>query len=226
MAKTETAISFMEKIARDNSHGYDQNDRWGHPNFDCSGLVITAWNTAGVKTGATYTGDMYKAFLRAGFKNVTQSVSLYTGAGMKRGDVLLSPGHHTAMYCGNGLMVDARINEKGRITGGKSGDQTGHEIEIHNYNNHPWKYVLRYPENTGEEPQKTDPDTNASVATNGGNLMFRKHPTTTADTLDSIPSIANGERIKVIRNCAAPGWLFVRYKGRYGYVYGQWVKRD
>lgn len=223
MTKTEKAISYMEKIARDNSHGYDQEDRWGNPDFDCSGLVITAWNTAGVKTGATYTGDMYKAFIRAGFKNVTQSVSLYTGAGMKRGDVLLSPGHHTAMYCGNGLMVDARINEKGRITGGKSGDQTGHEIEIHNYNNHPWKYVLRYPE---KEATPKDPDTNATVVTNGGVLNFRQHPNTGAATLKSIPSIANGERIKIIRKCAAPGWLFVRYNGKYGYVYGQWVKPD
>ena len=46
-------------------------------------------------------------------------------------------------------MVDARINEKGTTTGGKSGDQTGHEIEIHAYNNHPWANVLRYPESGG-----------------------------------------------------------------------------
>lgn len=223
MSQIEKAISFMEQMARDNTHGYDQDDRWGNPDFDCSGLVISAWNQAGVKTGASYTGDMYKAFLKAGFQDVTKSVSLYTGAGMKRGDVLLSPHHHTAMYCGNGRMVDARINEKGRITGGKPGDQTGHEIEIHNYNNHPWKYVLRYPE---KEAAPKDPDTNATVVTNGGVLNFRQHPNTGAATLKSIPSIASGERIQIIRKCAAPGWLFVRYNGRYGYVYGQWVKPD
>lgn len=224
MTKTEKAISFMESVAKDNSHGYDQNDRWGNPDYDCSGLVISAWNHAGVKTGAAYTGDMYPAFKKAGFADVTKSVSLYTAAGMKRGDVLLSPGHHTAMYCGNGKMVDARINERNRITGGKSGDQTGHEIEIHNYNNHPWKYVLRYTKGTTETV--TTAGANATVKTNGGNLNFRKHPTTSAETLNSIPSIPNASRIRVIRKCAAKGWLYVEYSGRYGYVSEKYVQRD
>lgn len=222
MTNTEKAVSFMEKIARDNSHGYDQKDRWGQPDYDCSGLVISAWKQAGVNTGATYTGDMYNAFKKAGFQDVTKTVSLRTGAGLKRGDVLLSPGHHTAMYCGNGKMVDARINEKGTTTGGKPGDQTGHEIEIHNYNNHPWKYVLRYPEAAATTPD----DTNAVVKTNGGTLNFRKHPYVYSDKLVSIPAIKNGERVKVIRPSSVSGWYFIQYHGKYGYVAAQYVKRD
>lgn len=152
MSKVENYTSFAENIARDNTHGYDQRDRNGNPNYDCSGLVCDAVERAGIKVkeaGASYTGNMLSAFKKAGFKDITSQITLSTGAGLKRGDVLLSVGHHTAIYCGDGKMVDARINEKGTTTGGKSGDQTGHEIEIHAYNNHPWTNVLRYPESGG-----------------------------------------------------------------------------
>lgn len=228
MTKTEKAISYMESIARDDSHGYDQIHRTGPGDYDCSGLVISAWKQAGVNTGATYTGDMYRAFLKAGFKDITRQVNFSSGYGLKRGDVLLSPGHHTAMYCGSGKMVDARINEKGRSTGGKPGDQTGHEIEIHRYNDHPWKYALRYPEATPEKVPETrqEDGTNATVRTNGGVLNFRKHPSTDAEKLNSIPEIRNGERVKVIRSAKAAGWLFIRYNGRYGYVYDKYIERD
>lgn len=147
MSKIENYTAYAEKIAKDDTHGYDQKDRNGNPNFDCSGLVIKAVNQSGIavkKAGATYTGNMKKAFLSCGFTDVTKKVTLRSGKGLVRGDILLNEGHHTAIYCGNGKMVDARINEKGTTTGGKSGDQTGHEIEIHRYNNHPWGCVLRY----------------------------------------------------------------------------------
>ena len=70
-------------------------------------------------------------------------MDLATGSGMIRGDVLLGNGH-TAFYCGNGKLVHASINEKGTVTGGKSGDQTGREICIRSYYNKPWVHVYRY----------------------------------------------------------------------------------
>ena len=122
MSKTENAIAWMERTAADNSHGYDQHYRWGQKgDFDCSAAVITAWQQAGVKVrdaGATYTGNMLSVFLKCGFVDVTSSVNLATGAGLKRGDVLLNTSHHTAMYCGGGREVEASINEKGTATGG------------------------------------------------------------------------------------------------------------
>lgn len=152
MNKKEKAVAFAESIAKDNSHGYDQNDRYGkYGDYDCSGLVITACETAGIpvkENGATYTGNAYSSFKKAGFEDVTKQVDLKTGEGMERADVLIYPGKHMAFYCGNGKMVDARINENGKTTGGKKGDQTGHEIEIHAYKNHPFKYVLRFKEET------------------------------------------------------------------------------
>ena len=146
MIVIDTAVDFMVAIANDSSHGYDQANRWG-PNYDCSSLVITAYQTAGtgVKTaGATYTGNMYNVFLRCGFKDVTSSVTLSTGNGLKKGDVLLNKTHHTAMMIDGSHLVQASINEKGGVTGGQSGDQTGGEIHIRNYYNYPWNFVLRY----------------------------------------------------------------------------------
>ena len=144
----DKACDWMEAIARDDSHGYDQVYRWGEKgDYDCSAAVITAYEKAGVpvKTkGATYTGDMRSVFLKCGFKDVTSQVNRSTGAGLKRGDVLLNQGHHTALYCGNGQEVEASINEKGTATGGKPGDQTGREFLIRSYRNYPWDCVLRY----------------------------------------------------------------------------------
>lgn len=142
---TQQAIN----IANDNRHGYSQYNRWGKPDYDCSGLVITVVQNTGipVKTnGATYTGNMLQAFLMSGFKDVTKSIDLRTGQGLKRGDILLNTKHHTEIYIGNNKNVGARISERGTIHG-KAGDQTGQEIRTHKYYNYPWNYVLRYPQN-------------------------------------------------------------------------------
>lgn len=148
MTKTEKAIRQMETWAKDASHGYDQDYRWGEKgDYDCSSAVIQAWQNAGVpvkSSGATYTGDMKNVFLKKGFVDVTSKVNVATGSGLLRGDVLLNEAHHVAMYCGNGKEVEASINEKGTAHRGKPGDQTGKEFLIRNYRNYPWNCVLRY----------------------------------------------------------------------------------
>lgn len=150
MGKIENAVNWMINTANDNRHGYDQKYRWGEKgDYDCSSAVITAWETAGVpvKTnGATYTGNMYSVFKKCGFTDVTKLVNLATGQGIQRGDVLLDRMNHTAMSIGNGQIVQASINEKGTVTGGKPGDQTGKEFYIRSYYNYPWDYVLRFTE--------------------------------------------------------------------------------
>lgn len=166
MSKTENAVTWMINTASNNKHGYDQKYRWGEKgDYDCSSAVITAWESAGVhvKTnGATYTGNMYSVFKKCGFNDVTNSVDRRTGSGLKRGDVLLSRGKHTAMFIGNGKLVEASINEKGKIIGGTPGDQTGKEFWVHSYYNLPWEYVLRFNENNEETVKKSK--TNEEIA--------------------------------------------------------------
>lgn len=157
------AVAWAVAVADDQSHGYDQSSRWG-ADYDCSSFVISAWQQAGVPvktSGASYTGNMYWAFINCGFRDVTNSINLSTGANLQKGDVVLNTKHHTEMYIGNGRMVKASINELGGTTGGKTGDQTGREIYIGSYYkpNYGWDYVLRYYGGEEEEKPTVDPVT-------------------------------------------------------------------
>jgi len=162
-ATKQIAIDFAKDFANNDYHGYDQINRWDRDG-DCSSIVIRAWEAAGVPVreyGATYTGNMEPAFLKAGFVKV--AINLATGAGLEPGDVLLKYKGHTALYIGNGQIVQAAGNEKGGTTGGQPGDQTGKEIYIRNYYNSPWDVILRYTKedeemkNPYQEPTQTYP---------------------------------------------------------------------
>ena len=145
MYANESAVLWALGIAADESHGYDQDNRWG-PDYDCSSLVIQAFEQAGIHTavnGASYTGDMKAAFIKSGFMDVTSLVNLANAGNMLRGDVLLRESGHAAIYTGNGRLVNAQWNELGKKTGGVTGDQTGKEICERSYYNSPWSCVLR-----------------------------------------------------------------------------------
>lgn len=153
MTIPETAAAWMEAMAADDTHGYDQGSRWG-PDYDCSSLVISAYKKAGVPLTCTYTGNMKADMLSHGFRDVTGSVALASGSGLIRGDVLLHETHHTAMFMGGGKLVHAAGNEYGKALGGRTGDQTGKEICVTGYFNFPWQCVLRY-EKDDARPEPT-----------------------------------------------------------------------
>ena len=148
MSKVDKYITYMTELVLDPAHGYDQINRWG-PDFDCSSSIITAvQNGAGIPVkdaGATYTGNMRKAFEKCGFLAIPCDKGMPT---LSRGDILLNEKHHTAMFIGGGKIAQFSINEKGKTTGGKSGDQTGKEsgiFPLYTYSK-GWDYVLRYEE--------------------------------------------------------------------------------
>ncbi|MCM1226428.1 MAG: NlpC/P60 family protein [Clostridium sp.] len=160
MTKVEYAVQWAVSIANDDSHGYDQGNRWG-PDYDCSSLIITAYEKAGipVKTnGATVVSNMVSVFTKTGFQQVS-NWNHSTGAGLIRGDVVISNGH-TEMYIGNGQLVKASQNENGGIIGGQSGDQTGKEVRVGNWYNGGWICALRY---TGKDEFTGD---TSSLSTN------------------------------------------------------------
>ena len=152
MGVIDSAVSWALSIAGDDSHGYDQSRRWG-PDYDCSSFVIQAYENAGVpvKTnGASYTGDMVAVFKNCGFEDVTSSITLSSGSGLKKGDVVWVSGH-CEMVSRAGYLVGAHINENGEKTGGTTGDQTGKEIYERTYYNKPWTIVLRYPDSSSDD---------------------------------------------------------------------------
>lgn len=149
MSAITKAVAWAVGVANDNTSGYDQTNRWG-PDYDCSSLLISAWEYAGVPvktSGASYTGNMVSVFKSCGFIDVTSQITLATGNGLKVGDVLWKSGH-TEMVCETGKIVGASANENGQATGGKTGDQTGAEIRVRTYYNGPWTTVLRYQQAT------------------------------------------------------------------------------
>lgn len=158
----ERAVSWALDIAGDSSHGYDQANRWG-PDYDCSSFVISAFKKAGVPLSCTYTGNMKADMLAKGFFEVRDGTR-------RRGDVLLNQASHTALYIGNGQLVQARINEKGGTTGGVPGDQTGAEIRVQSFYDFPWDCVLRYQEKA-ESTDTTVPADAAQAATRAARNM-------------------------------------------------------
>jgi len=150
MANLETAVKFMESVAEDNSHGYDQTKRNGGIDYDCSSLVGTAFNKAGFNVSkASTTRNLRTQLLACGFTEIG------TGEVRKRGDIFLKEGHHVVMCTDSSHIVHARINEKGTVTGGKPGDQTGKEICVSDFYTYKggWDYHFRYPTATVNKVQ-------------------------------------------------------------------------
>ena len=200
MSKISQAVAYMKNIAKDNKHGYSQYNRWGNPNttsdYDCSSLVISAYEAAGVKVktaGATYTGNMYSVFIKCGFKDVTSKVNLYSGSGLQAGDVLLNHKFHTAMMINSKQLAQASIDENNDIVGRTKGDQTGTEIYICNYYNYPWNVVLRYPEvvkTATKSTTKTTTETAAKAKTESKTVTSTTTTTYTVKSGDTLSAIA------------------------------------
>lgn len=143
MADLDKAVQTMVAMCNDESHGYDQANRWG-PDYDCSSAIITALRAGGFDTGnASYTGNMSSELCARGWQRLSPGVA------KEIGDILLNDANHVAMYVGDGMLAEFSQNEFGEITGGQTGDQTGREAYVHEYYDYPWDCVLRYPGGIG-----------------------------------------------------------------------------
>lgn len=129
MTKINAFINEAIRIAKDDSHGYSQINRWG-PDFDCSSLVYHCAEIAGYNVpteGTRYTGTINQHFGAIGWRVDAFDGNLYD---LEPGDLLLHTANHVAIYIGDGQVVEASCDENGDIVGPKHGDQTGNEIHI------------------------------------------------------------------------------------------------
>lgn len=142
MGSVQTLVDRMIYWCTQANLGYDQSNRWDirvGGECDCSSLVIFACREAGFDTGsASYTGNMSANFTARGWQRVSNN------GNPQFGDILLNDNHHTAVYIGNGQLAQASIDENGKATGGKAGDQSDYETNVKAYYNYPWSCYLRY----------------------------------------------------------------------------------
>ena len=123
-------------------------------NFNCSTAQIVAYTMSGyadlLGAGATGVGNFQAAAAKCGFTNVTKSISLSTGKGLKRGDILIyiaadssaknkAAHNHMTTYLGNGRLLWCQND----LDGGRNGDSSGKEIRTRSYTNYGWQVVLR-----------------------------------------------------------------------------------
>jgi GH25 family lysozyme M1 (1,4-beta-N-acetylmuramidase) len=136
----------------------------GAVDSDCSAMVAAACNlglrAAGVVPAdagdtdsrllpaSTWTGSMRAELEARGWREVHWDDSAMTpDGGFRKGDVVLSSKDeggvgHVAMVVDdnptNPVLAEAWIDERGEITGGEVGDQTGSETRLTSYASHPY----------------------------------------------------------------------------------------
>ena len=135
----EEAVQAALNIAKDDSHGYSNENRWG-PDYDCSSFVLTSLKTAGFNIGdAIGTKTMKHGLCMNGWKWYPWN-QIKTADNLKRGDILLNEELHTEFYIGKNQNVGAHWD----CGSPKTGDQSGDEISICGFYEYPWDGVLRY----------------------------------------------------------------------------------
>ena len=152
MPSVESAVGWAEGIAADPAYGYSQGADRDGASFDCSSLVCRALRAAGF-------GTPYPSFSTRtmGSWLTSHGWAWHNGTGgVRRGDVLWKSAH-TGIAASPSTVVEARINERGTITGGRPGDQTGKEIAVFALSSMAWVGYWRY---EGEEEDMTLTDEN------------------------------------------------------------------
>lgn len=214
MPNLSKAISAIDTACRVWSVGYDQSQRWNVYNggeTDCSALVIWALKQGGFDTGpATYTGDLSYNLTRRGWLRLPANLGI-----LQPGDILLNDTHHVCMVISghghNAIIAQASIDERGRASGGRAGDQTGYETNerrVYSYR-HGWDCILRYKGAGASAPAKQSGSTGKLDVDGlwgaGTTLLAQKVLGTTPDGIVSSQEVQNRG---VLKACTG-GWEWV-----------------
>lgn len=207
-----TAVAYMKMIASDDSHGYDQENRYS-PDFDCSSLVARALSEAGFDVSIySWTGNLESQLIACGFKKCQKP--------WKAGDIHLKSGYHVCMSVDTNNVAEARINEFGGITGGQTGDQTGEEIMVRPYYEYSggWDCHYRYVSNEALI-YNWNPIGTATSTDNGVNV--RESPNG-----NIIGQLGKGNRFEIDGKDVL-GWIHVKVANiGVGYIYKDYVMYD
>ena len=188
--------------------GYDQAERWSYLNIaartinsnreaDCSSFCggvayLGGYLQAGdIGPSVTfYTGNFAAVLQKRGF-----SVLPFTGlSALRPGDFVLSTRGHVEFVYSDGRFVSANIDENGRASGGRAGDQTGGEVYFKNPYNYSrgWTHIVRPPADASAASSKTDAELAAEVlAGKHGNGDARKR--SLGSRYDAVQAIVNGK---------------------------------
>ena len=173
----DKAVAWAISIADDDSHGYNNSGNgWGPGEYNCIGLVITAYMQAGVNLTEHNIQYEPEELLKAGFKDVTGKVDLSTGKGLIKGDVLWlidsSGVHgHTELVIAPGQLVGARGDYDG-----VPGDSSGGEITTGPYVNMNWQKVFRLDPEDDELPVSGMYPISSALAAYGNTILSPKTP--------------------------------------------------
>lgn len=221
--------------------------------FDCSSLVCTAFQYAFDKygitptpksCGCTYTGNMLY-LLKCGFEIVATNQTAHSQ--MKKGDIELNVNYHTALATDSNNIVHARSSEGTSDTK----DNSGNEIRTQAWYLYSkgWTHRLRFTgkglsmvsgssstsgssttgsSSSGSGTLNKTVQWNGVVNTKSDDLNVRKHASVEADECSFSP-LPKGTVIGVcdsVTGTDGDTWYYIKYNGKYGYVHGDYVKKQ
>lgn len=197
--------------------GYDQNNRWDirdHGECDCTSLAYwCAWEAkllerpADYRSRTLYSGTIERDCVAAGWTKLAPTISA-----LRPGDYILSTYHHVAI-CVSGAgwgayIAEANIDERGKTTGGQTGDQTGREtriIPIYEYSA-GWDCILRPPRGTKPEPEPKPEPSKLDVDGWLGALSVREWQRQLGTLADGVVSGQVRDNAAFFRNLLSVEW--------------------
>jgi hypothetical protein len=225
IAKMKAAADLIEK----SNIGYDQGATARFSLFDgkkiipnketdcsaCCGVIARLGGYPVDLSGTFYTGNIAAKLKAAGF-DVFHFTKL---SDLEAGDFVVKPGKHVEFVYGKNKFYSAHIDERGKTSGGKAGDQTGKETSFRSAYNYPWDYIIRPPAEAAPVPAKkpaaAKPTTSAKAKHKVGDKVSFTELWTQANNGKKVrASVKSGKITRILAGAAHPylvgngiGWL-------------------